>query len=163
MQTKIIFDFEKKSNIENWSVVDDVVMGGKSSGLFELNDEKNGVFKGHISLKNNGGFSSIKYKFSKIFIGNASKICLKIKGDGKIYQFRIKSKFTDKHAYISFLSTNMAWQTIEIHLKDMYPTYRGKKLILPNFSDQYIEEIAFLIANQKEENFELLIKKIELK
>ena len=40
MQTKIIFDFEKKSNVENWSVVDDVVMGGKSSGLFELNDEK---------------------------------------------------------------------------------------------------------------------------
>ncbi|WP_367889210.1 hypothetical protein [Polaribacter filamentus] len=30
MASQIIFDFNKTSNIKNWIVIDDVVMGGKS-------------------------------------------------------------------------------------------------------------------------------------
>ena len=45
----------------------------------------------------------------------------------------------------------------------MYPSFRGRKLNQANFSNDYIEEIAFLIANKRQENFKLLIDKIELK
>jgi hypothetical protein len=45
----------------------------------------------------------------------------------------------------------------------MYPSFRGRKLDQPNFSDDYIEEITFLIGNKKEEDFQLLIAKIELR
>jgi hypothetical protein len=45
----------------------------------------------------------------------------------------------------------------------MYPSFRGRKLDKPNFSEDYIEEIAFLIGNKSEEKFQLLIDKIELK
>ena len=163
MEKQIIFDFNKTSNIKNWIVVDDVVMGGKSVGSFEVSDEGNGVFKGNVSLENNGGFSSVKYKFSKIKTGNASLIVLRIKGDGKNYQFRLKANSGDKHAYISKFSTTGEWQEIEIPLQNMYPSFRGKKLDIPNFSDEYIEEIAFLIANKSAECFELAIDAIELK
>ena len=91
MQSMKIFDFNKTSNIDNWKVIDDVVMGGKSSGTFYLNKEGKGVFKGSVSLENNGGFSSVKYQFKEIKIKQYSKIVLKIKGDGKTYQFRLKS------------------------------------------------------------------------
>ena len=70
MEKQIVFDFNKTSNIKNWIVVDDAVMGGKSVGSFELSNEGNGVFKGNVSLENNGGFSSVKYKFSKLYIEN---------------------------------------------------------------------------------------------
>ena len=40
----LIFDFNKKSDIQNWRIVDDVVMGGRSSGNFRLNAEGHGVF-----------------------------------------------------------------------------------------------------------------------
>ena len=40
----IIFDFNKNSSINNWVVVDDVVMGGRSTGNFKLNKDGNGVF-----------------------------------------------------------------------------------------------------------------------
>ena len=33
INAQLIFDFNYKSNLEDWRVVDDVVMGGKSSGL----------------------------------------------------------------------------------------------------------------------------------
>jgi hypothetical protein len=38
-------------------------MGGESSSTFQLNSEGHGVFEGNISLDNNGGFSSVRYRF----------------------------------------------------------------------------------------------------
>ena len=45
----------------------------------------------------------------------------------------------------------------------MYPWFRGIKLDKPNFNAEYIEEIAFLIANKKAEHFQLLIDNIKLR
>jgi len=163
MASHIIFDFNKKTDIENWIIVDDVVMGGKSSGTFNLNAEGHGVFEGTVSLENNGGFSSVRYRFEKILIQESTKIILKIRGDGKQYQFRIKHNTGDYYSYIAPFSTTGEWQEIEILLKDMYPSFRGRKLEQANFSNDYIEEIAFLIGNKNQEEFELLIDKIELK
>ena len=163
MTSHIIFDFNKKTNIENWIIVDDIVMGGKSSGTFKISAEGHGVFQGAISLKNNGGFSSVRYSFEKTLIKESTKIILKIRGDGKKYQFRIKSNSDDYYPYISPFSTTGEWQEIQILLKDMYPSFRGRKLDLPNFSNDYFEEITFLIGNKSQEEFKLLIDKIELK
>jgi hypothetical protein len=101
MNSKVIFDFNKKSNLQNWVIVDDVVMGGESSGSFKLNDDGFGVFKGSISLDNNGGFSSLRHRFPKIEIDDNTQIVIKLKGDGKNYQFRIKSNSGDYYSYIT--------------------------------------------------------------
>lgn len=159
----IIFDFNKQSNIENWFIVNDVVMGGQSSSTIQLNEDGHGVFEGAISLENNGGFSSVRYRFEKIFVKEHTKIVLKLKGDGKKYQFRIKSNSGDYYSYITPFSTSGTWQEIEIPLKEMYPSFRGRKLKQPNFSDTEISEITFLIGNKKNEEFKLLLDKIELK
>jgi len=163
MSSQIIFNFNKSSDIKNWIVIDDVVMGGKSSGSFKLNSDGYGVFLGDISLENNGGFSSVRYRFEKILINKSTKISIRIKGDGKKYQFRIKSNSADYYSYISSFSTTGEWQEIEIPLKDMYPSFRGRKLDQPNFSNDTFEEITFLIGNKNKEKFQLLIDKIELK
>jgi NADH dehydrogenase [ubiquinone] 1 alpha subcomplex assembly factor 1 len=163
MNPKIIFDFNKNSDVQDWIVVDDAVMGGESSSTFILNDDGFGVFEGSISLENNGGFSSVRYRFQKIQVKEYSSIIIKLQGDGKEYQFRIKSNSGDYYSYIAPFSTSGEWQEIEIPLKDMYPSFRGRKLNQPNFSKDSIEEITFLIGNKKKEKFKLLIEKIELK
>ena len=163
MTSHIIFNFNKKSDIKNWTIVDDVVMGGKSSGTFKLNPDGHGVFQGEISLENNGGFSSLRHRFEKTQIKEHTKIIIRLKGDGKKYQFRIKSNSSDYYSYIAPFKTSGDWQDIEIPLKDMYPSFRGRKLDKPNFSNDSFEEIAFLIGNKKQEKFKLLIDKIELK
>ncbi len=163
MSLAVIFDFNKKSNVEDWVIVDDGVMGGRSKGNFKLSKDGFGVFEGKISLENNGGFSSLRYKFPKIETKEYSKVVLKLKGDGKQYQFRVKTNSGDYYSYITTFSTSGKWQEIEIPLKDMYPGYRGRKLDQPNFSGDYIEEIMFLIGNKKEENFKLLLDNLELK
>ena len=161
-QSMTIFNFNKSSNINNWSVIDDVVMGGKSSGIFYLDEQGNGVFEGTISLENNGGFSSVRYRFNEISTKEYSKIILRVKGDGKNYQFRVKANSTDKHSYITTFQTTVEWTTINISLSDMHPMFRGRNLDIPNYDKLGIEEIAFLIGNRTTENFKLKIDSIIL-
>ena len=163
MNSILIFDFNKNSNIQNWIIVDDIVMGGESSGSFKLSADGFGVFQGSISLDNNGGFSSVRYRFQKKAINDNTKFVIKLRGDGKKYQFRIKSNSGDYYSYITPFLTSGEWQEIKIPLKDMYPSFRGKRLNQPNFSNDYIEEVTFLVGNKKNENFKLLLDKIELK
>ncbi len=163
LSSHIIFNFNKNSSISNWIVVDDVVMGGKSNGNFQLNKDGKGVFSGKISLDNNGGFSSVRYGFNKLNIEKFKSIVLKIKGDGKNYQFRIKHKSSDYASYITSFSSSGEWQEIEIPLNSMYPSFRGRKLDERNFFHKSIEEVTFLIANKKNEEFIILIDKIELR
>ncbi|MEN3322608.1 CIA30 family protein [Mariniflexile soesokkakense] len=158
-----LFNFNTSSDITNWKTINDVVMGGKSNSLFTLNDAGFGVFSGQVSLENNGGFSMVNYCFDTKNTSMYTKVCLKIKGDGKTYQFRIKSHATDKHSYIALFNTTSNWTTIEIPFSSMYPAFRGKTLDLPNYSGEQMEQIAFLIGNKKEEVFKLEIDSILLK
>jgi hypothetical protein len=161
--TTSIFDFEKHIDISSWRIIDDVVMGGMSNGEFFVNQDGNGVFKGEVSLENNGGFSSVRHQFKAKDIRKYSKISIRLKGDGKRYQFRVKRNANDYHSYISYINTSTKWETIEIDLSKMYPSFRGRKLRMANFSGDTIEEIAFLFGNKKEETFQLEIDKIALR
>lgn len=160
--SKIIFDFNKESDLENWTVVDDVVMGGRSSSQFTINSEGFGVFKGNVSLDNNGGFSSVRYQFKKTEVTKYTSIKIRLKGDGKKYQFRVKNKSSNYYSYITLFSTTNEWQDVQIDLKDMYPSFRGKRLDNTNFSHDYIDQVVFLISNKKNEKFKLIIDTIEL-
>lgn len=159
----LLFDFSKDSVLTNWTVVDDVVMGGRSAGEFEINEEGHAVFQGKVSLENNGGFSSVRYRFSQKFIAGQTNILLRLKGDGRRYQFRVKSDKYDRHSYIYHFNTTGEWQTIEVPLFDMIPRFRGRVLNLPNYQGKLLEEIAFLISNKKAEAFKLEIDKISIK
>ena len=163
MPENTIFDFNKNSNISSWRVVDDVVMGGRSSGNFGLSKEGHSVFSGKVSLENNGGFSSVRHTFNRREVDPNNKVVLRVKGDGKKYQFRVKHDTDDAHSYITIFQTSGDWETIELTLKDLYPSFRGRTLDMPNFDHNAIEELTFLIANKKTQEFKLLIDKIELK
>ncbi|MHA7942866.1 CIA30 family protein [Formosa sp. 3Alg 14/1] len=162
MTSEIIFDFNKISTTDNWKVVDDAVMGGKSSGSFFLDPNGKGVFVGYVSLENNGGFSTVKYSFDRVSTKGFSKISFKVKGDGKMYQFRIKRKSDDKYAYIKYFTSSEGWETFQLTLSEMYPTYKGRQLDMPNYDQDGIEEVAFLIGNKKAEDFKLEIESIVL-
>jgi len=163
MNTLMIFDFTKKAGMQNWYVVDDTVMGGVSAGKMGVSAEGHGMFQGHISLDNNGGFSSIRYDVGKTKLQGYSKFVIALKGDGKAYQFRVKTKSGQYYSYISSFITNKTWQIIEIPFNSMVPSFRGRTLEMDNFPGDYLEEIGFLIGNKKEEDFKLAIDYITVR
>jgi hypothetical protein len=87
---------------------------------------------------------------------------LKIKGDEKDYQIRIKSDRNDYFSYMVTFKTTGEWEEIEIPLKEMSPSFRGRKLNMQNFNNNYFEQIAFLVGNKKNEKFKLIIDRITL-
>lgn len=158
----MLVDFDKQSDLSNWYIVDDVVMGGRSDGYFKINEDGNGLFYGDVSLENNGGFSSVQFRFKQKNI-EGYKVCkIRLKGDGKSFQFRTKSEKYDRHSYIYKFDTTGDWETIEIPLTEMYPSFRGYQLDMPNYPAEALSQISFLISNKRKESFELEIDWISL-
>ncbi|WP_296347392.1 CIA30 family protein [Winogradskyella sp.] len=161
-QSMTLFQFNTDSSIENWRILDDVVMGGRSDGHFKINSDGHGEYTGNVSLENNGGFSSLRYYFDTLNSSEYTKFKLRIKGDGKTYQFRVKDSQYNRYSYIYTFETTEDWQTVEIEFEKMYASFRGYRLDIPNFKGDQMAEIAFLIGNKKKESFKLIIDSITL-
>lgn len=162
LNVNVIFDFTSSSDIQNWRVVDDVVMGGRSSGEFTLSPDGHGLFSGDVSMENSGGFSSVCYPTSDLPASANSTMRISLKGDGKTYQFRIKHNRRFEYSYVHEFETTGEWQGIHIPLGEMYPVYRGHRLNRSDFNHNSIEELAFFIGNGRPQSFRLLIDKVEI-
>ena len=158
-----LFDFSLNSDLSNWMILDDVVMGGWSNGQFEIGQEGHGVFFGEVSIENNGGFSSVRYYCDPLIVAEYSKAVIRLKGDGRDYQFRTKTDKYDRHSYVYSFKTSGEWENIEIPFLEMEPRFRGMQMNMSNYPGQKLEEVAFLIGNKKNEPFRLEIDKISLK
>jgi hypothetical protein len=160
MESLIIFDSSKKNATNEWRVVDDVVMGGRSDGHVKMSTEGHLVFYGDVSQENNGGFSSMRNGSKHYEVQDYRKVVLRLRGDGKEYQLRIKEDRSSYYTYRYIFSTSGEWETIEIPLDEMVPVYRGRRVDLPNFNHNTIAEVGFLIANKRAESFSLSIDQI---
>ena len=159
----LIYGFNSDVNNKDWRIVDDVVMGGRSQGSFTLSEDGHGLFSGKVSLENYGGFSSVRHVVTDLNIQGNSVFVIRLKGDGKNYQFRTKSNRYQRHSYIGEFKTNGEWQEITIEIEDMYPAFRGRKLKMPPYPGNELAEIAFLIGNKKAESFRLEIDWIKMR
>lgn len=159
---KTIYTFSTQTNIREWLIVNDGVMGGISNSSLVLTNAGHGRFSGHVSMANNGGFASIQLNKTIKLAEEKKFIVLRIKGDGKRYEFRLKGDISQSQAYVQQFDTSGEWENIKLEISKFYPQYRGRKLNIPNFNFKNIEELSFLIANKQEEDFELLIDWIGL-
>ena len=99
-EPNIIFEFHKNCDIERWKIIDDVVMGGKSSGSIKLDENGNGIFSGFVSIENNGGFSSIQLEnIENIEVDPKDSVEITLRGDGGVFQFRLKNSKLNPHSY----------------------------------------------------------------
>ncbi len=160
--TDEIYKFTTSTKVSEWRIVNDGVMGGISKSSLMLNDFGNGQFMGHVSLANNGGFASIQLNKTINLADEKKFILLRIKGDGKSYEFRLKSQISQSESYVHQFTTTGEWEIIKLPMSEFYPQFFGRKLNKPNFNFKSIEQLSFLIANKQEEDFSLLIDWIGL-
>jgi hypothetical protein len=159
---KEIYAFTAQSKVNEWRIVNDDVMGGISESSIACTAAGHGLFSGHVSLENNGGFASIQLN-TRIQLAKEQKyIVLRIKGDGKAYEFRMKSEISQYESYVHSFATSGEWQTIKLPISEFYPQFRGRRLNSPNFNFNTIQQVSFLIANKQEEDFKLWIDRIDI-
>lgn len=157
-----IYTFSPQTNSKEWRIVNDGVMGGISKSSLLITDAGNGQFSGHVSLANYGGFASIQLNKTIKLADEQKFIVLRIKGDGKRYEFRLTADISQPFSYVHSFATSGEWETIKLAISEFYPQFRGRRLNIPNFNFKRIEQLSFLIGNKQEEDFKLLIDWIGL-
>ena len=150
------------TDIDQWYVVNDNVMGGVSNSSMVFTENETLVFKGRVSLDNNGGFASVRLNTRNLKVKEDQKLKLVIIGDSKEYQIRIKPNSNNYYTYSRSIKTTNSKQTIIIPLNEFSAQFRGRKLNMSNFNYEKLSEIGILIGNKKNEDFRLEIIKIEL-
>ena len=142
----------------NWKVVNDTVMGGRSSSRWTSNSSAF-IFEGNLSLENNGGFASIRCELKNTDLSNEDGIYLKVKGDGRKYQFRIQSKVSRWANYSKEFKTKKDLvQTFYLPFKDFKPSWRGRRLNnLPTLKGEDVVGIGFLLGDKIQGKFKLEI------
>ena len=149
---------------QRWYVVNDSVMGGVSNSQVTQTQESL-LFTGNVSLDNNGGFASIRTELNTQS-QNTKAIALRVKGDGQIYQLRLRTtNYLDGAAYThSFKTVKNEWVDINFAPSDFTLTYRGRVLeqqVIIDLDD--IKQLGFMIAGKQEGKFKLEVGKIEFK
>jgi NADH dehydrogenase [ubiquinone] 1 alpha subcomplex assembly factor 1 len=159
---KVLFDFADPAAMRGWQVEDDGVMGGVSRGNLTHNEAGHAIFRGEVSLENNGGFSSIQNNFAPLDVSKYQHAIIRLKGDGKDYRFIVESDTNARHYYVAEFTTNGEWQEIKIPLRAMYPVRRGDRLNIPDYPAETMSQVRFMIANGRAESFQLEIASIKL-
>lgn len=88
--SQTIASFENPSDLRNWGVVNDSVMGGISTSRFEQTADGNLLFQGVLSLENNGGFVSIRSRPGSFDLQNVEGFTIKARGDGRTYYLDLR-------------------------------------------------------------------------
>ena len=154
---RTITDFSAAGEGDRWRAVNDGVMGGVSQGSFQVSDGV-GRFSGDISLENNGGFSSVRRDSEDFDFSGARAIALRVRGDGRRYQLRLKADDTNNSlSYRAFFDTRAGeWLIVEIPLSSFEPVFRGRVVAdAPLISSAEIQQIGFLLADKNSGGFAL--------
>ena len=152
-----IVDFGPESGV--WRNIDDVVMGGVSSSGMRIEGDV-AVFSGTLYLENNGGFASVRSDALEVNLEGHLGIRLRVKGDGKTYQFRIRTNaaFDGPSYQMTFETEHDVWTEVDLPFSEFVAAFRGRELPNhPPIDAGEITTVGFLIADKQEGDFRLEI------
>ena len=156
-----LLDSNGKTSKIKWNIVNDTVMGGRSSSRWR--DKSSTLsFEGFLSLENNGGFASIRHDLNNINLSGTEGIFIKVKGDGRKYQFRIRSQASRWANYSQEFKTKKdTVQTFYLPYKDFKPSWRGRSVRnVPTLTGKDVRGIGFLLGDKIQGKFKLDILNI---
>jgi transforming growth factor-beta-induced protein len=156
-----IADFSENNTLR-WRAVNDNVMGGRSKGSFKVTSAGTLLFMGKTSLRNNGGFSSIRTDRQMLGFKNFKGLALRIRGDGRSYKMTLRTSNTSRWItfWADFQTKDGEWQEIKIPFDKFYATSFGYKR-KNKLAITKIDSIGFMIYDKKAGDFSLEVAKIK--
>lgn len=154
------YSLEFNQNETRWQVVLDGVMGGLSSGQVEETDQGI-VFRGDLSLENNGGFSQIRTPVEQGSFAGADGIEIMVRGDGRSYIFdaRVSGMRVMAGSFQHTFETKRdEWTTIRLPFTGFRFHYFGR--LMPNvgaIEQAKINSVGITLAEKDPGDFELEI------
>lgn len=144
-----------------WQVVNDGVMGGLSKGNLSFTDEGTMVFRGNLSLENNGGFSTVRSGKVDYNLSNDLGLLLRVKGDGRTYEARLDSDARYRGMPVSFAgkfeTRKGEWIQVKVPFSSFEGSWRGTDLPDAILNPSVIEQVGILLADKQQGPFEIEI------
>jgi len=152
----LLIDFSEPDAIGAWEAMTDQVMGGLSRCALTHAEGTTARFSGELSLKNRGGFASVRWSPGHFDLQDAAGLKLRCRGDGQVYKISLRlEKSLDGIAWQARFETVVeSWDEIELHFDDFHPTWRGHPVPhAPLFDPSRIASIGLLIGDRQEGPF----------
>lgn len=162
-----IIDFSNTS-AASWQIVNDSVMGGISRSTLELKDDGFALFSGTVSLKNNGGFASVRTQATApADLSDFDGLSIRVFGDGKTYCLRVKTVKNGRitrYSYEARFDTRPGeWQTHKLPYSEFKPVFRGNSVRgNPELNTEAVIELGFMIQDSQEGPFRLGVSSINV-
>lgn len=160
----MLTDFTPDTPDFGWYVQNDNVMGGRSEGGFETQEQGELIFAGSTNT-NGGGFSSIRTQPFKLDVSNYDGIQLRVKADGRRYTWQLQTTARYRNFRVSywadFDTLDGEWSTVRIPFSSFYPQFRGFELEGPELDPSELTELGLYIYDKKDGPFELRLDSIE--
>ena len=155
---KVLYNFEGAKGGLGWGAVNDNVMGGVSKGGARFPGNGTMLFDGTLSLKNRGGFSSIRTGRSRVDLSAYDGLTARVRGDGRTYWMTVNTnvRIPAGSYRVIFRTEPGKWQVIRTPFSSFRATSFGR--VLPVFlplNRAKVESIGFLIADKKAGPFRL--------
>ena len=114
-------DFGKNSEGDaGWYIINDGVMGGRSIGQGALKDESV-LFKGMISLENNGGFASMRSPYGRLDLSQYEQLKIRYRATGEPCKIMLESSRQFWRPYFAqrLDPTGSEWRTVRFDLAEL--------------------------------------------
>ncbi len=161
--TNMLIDFTNKKAGHQINVVNDGVMGGLSRGMVQMTEADTLLFKGNLSLENNGGFSSFRVSGERWDLSDWKGIEIQVRGDGRVYGLRATTDEKFLRSSVSFTADFKTekdrWVKLRIPFSAMKASWRGRKLDR-NFDPAQIKGLGIILADKTAGEFAMEIQSI---
>lgn len=119
----IVIDFGKEQGAYGWRIVNDDVMGGRSTSSAYLT-ENTLYFEGEVSLQNNGGFASIRSPYQTQDLSRYTEVIIRARGTSRDFALSFDtSRAWYRPNYKFNFTPDQQWREYRLKLADL-PQYQ---------------------------------------
>lgn len=161
---RLITRFDSADAAAPWRTVNDGVMGGRSTGQFRINENRNLEFFGALSLQNNGGFASVRARVQGMGLTEGDSVVLRVRGDGREYNFNLYTQ-SDLGGYSyrqSFQTRAGEWVEVAMPVERFVATWRGRTFPDQKLDPRMVAGMGILLGDKQPGPFRLEVEWIKV-
>ena len=162
--SRLLFDFSDPNAVGQWQIVNDGVMGGRSTSQVAMADDGQMRFAGNLSVENNGGFASVRSRPRELQLQTGDQIFLRVKGDGRRYTFNLyvpqrRMAFSYR---VEFQTRADEWLEVKLPLDRFVATSFGRVVRGNSLDPKQVHAVGILLADKKAGPFQILVDWIKV-
>ena len=158
-ESSLLIDF-KTASADDWQIVNDGVMGGRSRGSVDV---ANGAlsFTGEL-VTQGGGFTSVR-TFGEYDLSDYTGLELRVRGNGRTFEVEINDRWRIGGRPVSRrapFDTGEEWTIVRVPFEALRATSRGRSIEVAPLQLANVRRLGFFILDGQDGPFRLEVSRI---